>query len=768
MKKVLIYWLMCCVTWTAQAAGSGPFSVDADTLHLYHFDGDTLDLAGTIHLTRGAGATVLKSSAPGFKTALDTYDGITGGGPYAAGASNPSAVSNFTGNNGAFTFEAIVRPDVTLPRPANAHMQIISMDSNNGTATRGWHFRINQTGTLQFTKITDSTQDFQVALPTDGDHGYAVGAWYHAAVTYNGAENTAGNLKLYWTKLDSGATEVQLLSSFQMTADLNPAAASGFGIGNEMRATGGYTENFEGLIDEVRISRIAREAGDMIVKSLGAANPSPAHGASNVNPATTQLRWNVSEAANATTQYLYMVERGDPNFLGISPVAVTDLVDPIEAYVPLTLVTDKVYYWRVDTGINDSSADDPNTIRGTVWTFETAKSVPVITDDPDATAVREAQTAVFNVIFTSLTVPTVRWYKAGTPEVLTASQTGVGTTSSGVISVDVQAIDSGVYSSTLSIGDVEIADEGYYYCSVTNSSLATDDSLSAGLRVNRLLARYLLNGDTTDAIGGVDGILKSADLNDTFADAYAAGAPTFGQAVNLDGQRYIEVAGGYPNASLNKGLESGTFSLWVNLPVGSNKPVADIIGSVNASDGTYLRCYFMPEDSSLNITGKAKLQLRIANATGSAREAIFDVPDGINLRDQQWHLLTWAWDCSQAMIEIYADGQKAGSLTADAISGFGDWDNPIAIGGTHAGSAVSNRLTGMIDDANIYNYVQSYLEIADAYVAGYPDAYFCFDLGSGFDGTYDFDNNCRIDLADFAHFARQWLSCGRYLTEDCN
>ena len=50
-----------------------------------------------------------------------------------------------------------------------------------------------------------------------------------------------------------------------MNADLSDSnGVADFAIGNENRATGGSTDNYPGLIDEVRISNVVREAGDFV------------------------------------------------------------------------------------------------------------------------------------------------------------------------------------------------------------------------------------------------------------------------------------------------------------------------------------------------------------------------------------------------------------------------------------------------------------------------------------------------------------------------
>ena len=86
------------------------------------------------------------------------------------------------------------------------------------------------------------------------------GNWYHVAVTYNGAENTADNLRIYWTAMDAARTSANMLLSTTLTNDL-PQAAIDFAIGNSGRTP---NNNFLGDIDEVRISDVARGADQMM------------------------------------------------------------------------------------------------------------------------------------------------------------------------------------------------------------------------------------------------------------------------------------------------------------------------------------------------------------------------------------------------------------------------------------------------------------------------------------------------------------------------
>ncbi len=81
------------------------------------------------------------------------------------------------------------------------------------------------------------------------------------AVTYNGLPGTANNFTMYWTAMDPSLTTANQILSATMNLSL-PTGTVDFCIGNQGRTT--PNNNFIGLIDEVRVSSIARGAGAMM------------------------------------------------------------------------------------------------------------------------------------------------------------------------------------------------------------------------------------------------------------------------------------------------------------------------------------------------------------------------------------------------------------------------------------------------------------------------------------------------------------------------
>ncbi|MFT5528339.1 MAG: hypothetical protein ACI9HK_006328, partial [Pirellulaceae bacterium] len=235
---------------------AGPYPDDANTLHLWHLDeanpGPAVPAAGvtgSFNLAAVNGATLGNASFAGFGTAAD----ISGGADDGLQGSNIS-VNSVTGANGAFTIEALINvPEI------NTKQGIVMMDAPGALNVRPFQFAL-QSGNLQFLNLAPGNQPgLQTAIPTTGDDAFVANEWFHVAVTYNGTENTADNFKLYWTAVDAARTQANEILSTNMNNDLGASAV--FGVGQEFRSP---SENLLGLIDEVRVSDIARGANEFL------------------------------------------------------------------------------------------------------------------------------------------------------------------------------------------------------------------------------------------------------------------------------------------------------------------------------------------------------------------------------------------------------------------------------------------------------------------------------------------------------------------------
>lgn len=305
MSKTTLTRLFAVIGFAAVCGGSlhaglrVPYTSDADTLHLWSFDGPAPD---ALTPDKGYGGSTMtnysQTVVPGSVARLEASGlaaignalhivatNLSAGNCYALANGARSDISTVVNPvTGAFTFEALVKPEGN-PFVANGNWEIIAADAS--TAPRGWQFRI-QTGpapSLNFNAFPGNNatvNNLVVPLPTSGANAIVAGQWYHVAAVFNGFSptnsDTAGVFRLYWTLLDPNRTAADVL--------LETAVGAGFGLpatGEVPIAVGGSARNFpgtlansegfKGFIDEVRMSIVARGSNEMAFTSGGAANP---------------------------------------------------------------------------------------------------------------------------------------------------------------------------------------------------------------------------------------------------------------------------------------------------------------------------------------------------------------------------------------------------------------------------------------------------------------------------------------------------------------
>lgn len=272
------------------------YTPDANTLFLFNFDeaagGGVAANSGT------AGSNAIGFEGTGFVDNVDQAVNTTLlGGTGAAGFGNAAQLSQNTGfgfdldnsggfrlsdgsstspddfadhngvlgSTGSFTLEGLVNLSAI-----NSNQEIISTDAfytgaQGGNSQRGFQFRVNANGELEFNFIGTATIAAVTAtIPTAGDHAFAANEWFHAAATFDGTD-----LSLYWTRVDNSFTEANLIGSGADTIDFTDPGP--LVIGNEGRTVNNAnttaqlsTEGIVGLLDEVRISDVARGADEFI------------------------------------------------------------------------------------------------------------------------------------------------------------------------------------------------------------------------------------------------------------------------------------------------------------------------------------------------------------------------------------------------------------------------------------------------------------------------------------------------------------------------
>jgi hypothetical protein len=289
MIRALLHLIPLLATLPLHAVITGPYTPDPDTVHLFHLDeaaGETV-AANSVPAAASAiafdgnpilnhasnpqpSATGVLGAASGFAgfnsaasiSAADLGIGLdangSGGFQIGTATSSPDSIAHSTlsGPGGAFTLEALVK----LPAITGSVREILCIDS--AFANRGFQFRIGSGGTLEFNFIATASAAVTAAIPLSGTHAFNAANWYHVAVTHDGTTT-----KLYWTLVDPAVTAANPIAT--STSETTTGTVTGLlVIGNEARITGNSSEGLLGLIDEVRISSVARGADDFLFEEL--------------------------------------------------------------------------------------------------------------------------------------------------------------------------------------------------------------------------------------------------------------------------------------------------------------------------------------------------------------------------------------------------------------------------------------------------------------------------------------------------------------------
>lgn len=478
----------------------------------------------------------------------------------------------------------------------------------------------------------------------------------------------------------------------------------------------------------------------LTVRATGASEPNPADGAVDVpGGQNLTLAWAMpADAANpnqpspyVSKHYLYL-RKNDPNLAGVVPVEVAAAPDPGAQSQTVFVDNNATYYWRVDESILGSGPNDPNTVTGAVWSFRTTQTIPTFEppygSQPSGAAVFVGQPAVLTV--QAGVSPgqddafVYQWYR-GAPGV-TAEPLA-----------DEPGHIEGAGMAQLTIW-VQAGDEGFYWCRATNSQ-GSGDSAAVQIVLKKLLAHYTFDETLNDSAGVNHGVMSSP--------VYTSGIS--GQALVFDGTQFMSVGtGGYPNGTEGGGLSEGTVSFWINSSVTG---AHSFLGSANTADGTMLNLHY----SNANA-----VQLRVQNAASSQMLVQFSSP--INLRNGQWHLLTFAWNSGAGQGWIYLDGRLAYAGTSTAVGGFTGWQYPLYIGAFNNGGTAASNYNGAMDDLRVYNYALSAAEAAQLYVDFVHGTMICPEAPA-----YDFNGDCRVDLADLAEFTAGWIECNLIPAEAC-
>jgi hypothetical protein len=485
--------LMPCFSGIPAEGAVAPYTVDAATLHLWHFDELTapvVDYApGGTNLTYLIGGATLGNASYSTNSAsftncisfgtLATSNAVI----FPVGSAYVGTPIPFTyaGSNGAFTLEAMVHIEFN---PAifvrGQPCQLINCDVDSG-GTRVFQFRLDPVGLtggggdtnfVRIEFINGTTTVAMAPIPTNGPDAIASNAWYHVAVTYNGNADTTSNLLFYWTLLDPSRVAADCIYGTNMTSNLpgTSTATTVFSIGNSARnpsgGSGPDAANFLGKIDEVRISSVARAATEMLFASTNVSivsQPTPASqlvgsgepfsiAVSASGQALAYQWWKNGSPISSATNSTYAVASAQLSDAGSYDVVVTNYFNAVTSAVATVTVTNLI-----------------------------------ILSQPVSVLANYASTASFSVTATGAQPLFYQWWQNGSPV-------------------------AGATNSTLTLTPLAATNAGTYYVVVANS-LGSLTSTAATLTVGGpvVVLTPVANGTNTAATGYA--YAGSSDIN---------------------------------------------------------------------------------------------------------------------------------------------------------------------------------------------------------------------------------------------------------------
>jgi hypothetical protein len=323
--------------------------------------------------------------------------------------------------------------------------------------------------------------------------------------------------------------------------------------------------------------------------------------------------------------------------------------------------------------------------------------------------------------YSSISSASVTWYKDGTP--LTAG---------GDIT-----IETDTDSSTLSIAAADASDEAGYYAVVTNTGGSTTPTKTAYLRLKKRLAWYQFEQNLNDSVG-------TNHATDKGNVAYVSGKVASGgqtYAADPNGSNYgLLSTEAYPKTGFGNGLDTFTYGCWVKLAAGEG---GVILGTFN--DGTTTGLRFSVNGVENNISAHVRQEggQFVQPATASLAT------------DNQWHHIALTYDGSA--MKIFVDGSWKTTATG-TLTNFAAWQYPIALLARNSRGTILEGFSGQVDDLQIFNYALTTEQVAQAYL-NIEGGWVCNTELPLL--AFDYNNDCHVDIADFAIFAAHWLDSNR-------
>lgn len=353
-------------------------------------------------------------------------------------------------------------------------------------------------------------------------------------------------------------------------------------------------------------------------------------------------------------------------------------------------------------------------------------------------------------------VPSADGYIVTQPPNATADASNVAETTVEAIhasSYQWYSVDSGLLvgqtGATLSLSGFGKADEGQYYCEVTGHSAAVTASDNARLWARREVAHWDFEDTLVDTVDGWNGVYTDPNVNNPAPDP--SGSYYYIDDANaVDGKAFDMRAVDYfivvdsSEEFFNFHPQGYTVNCWVKIDDYGTWELAVSKLTQDQSSGWAVGRY--EDQGFLGIRGT---DLPTDNYGGT-----------VSYGQNQWHMITSMYDPSTKRYKLFIDGQQvnqSNAVTGSIATGI----EALVIG---AENIIGNApLNGIVDEVQVWSYALDPLAVGQLYydITGQS---VCVD-SEGL--QYDFNDDCYVDLTDFAGIAGEWLDCFLIPASNC-
>ncbi len=384
------------------------------------------------------------------------------------------------------------------------------------------------------------------------------------------------------------------------------------------------------------------------------------------------------------------------------------------------------YTWRVD------AVEADNTVhKGERTTFTTNNGIPTITSQPGNNQAKVGKDASFSIAAESIDPSTIsyEWFK-----VKESGDVSVGT------------------GNVLEITEVEYADKGSYYCTVSND-IGSETSNTVTLFVTRgLVHRFSFTDDPNDYVGGAVGKIIAPNNNVTIENGQAVFTNNSGYSSNSGNIGYIDL----PNGMISSLGKEFTFIIWFTwggpetqnwervFDFGSSNEGEDISSGGNTSNYIFLT----PRADALNNP----MRFGFTNNAAGLGEKVVNWTQPAPVNTEICVAITWSEFDNKSKVYVNGASISDGTALHVTLAEFNDVNNWL--GRAQWDDA---GFTGSINEFRIYDEALSPEWITEHYTTGADEVptNACIDSP-----TADVNGDCRVNLEDLGMLAAEWLACG--------